>query len=106
MAMLKGTYVYKDKPKKNYYHCSTHANRSDILCTKHYIREETLREAVLETIRFQVKLSIEIDNTIKEIRKIKFSNGEKENIQKQIDIAERELLKQKYWKGQFMKTGS
>lgn len=98
MAMLKGTYVYKEKPKKNYYHCSTHANRSDILCTKHYIKEETLRETVLETIRFQVKLSIEIDNTIKEIRKIKFSNGEKENIQKQIDIAEREILKQKVLK--------
>ena len=98
MSMIRSNYKLKNGIKKNNYYCSTYTIRSKKLCTKHYIKEEILKESVLETIKLQINLCIEIDKVIQEIKQNNSSKAEKEKIQKQIEKQERELLKIKVLK--------
>ena len=98
MSMNKSSYKLKNGIKKNSYYCSTYKTRSKKLCTEHYIKEELLKESVLETIKLQINLCIEIDKVIQEIKQNNSSKAEKEKIQKQIEKQERELLKRKVLK--------
>lgn len=49
--------------KRYVYYCSTYSRKSHSLCTKHLIRSDTLTKAVLEAIKLQIDLVINIDNT-------------------------------------------
>lgn len=98
MSMNKSSYKLKNGIKKNSYYCSTYTTRSKKLCTKHYIKEEILKESVLETIKLQINLCIEINKVIQEIQQTDNSKAEKAKMKKQIDKQERELLKRKVLK--------
>ena len=78
MSMNKSSYKLKNGIKKNSYYCSTYKTRSKKLCTEHYIKEELLKESVLETIKLQINLCIEIDKVIQEIKQNNSSKAEKE----------------------------
>ena len=50
-----------------YYICSTFKKQHDGACTKHTIRSDRLEQAVLETLRQQIALAVEMDELIAEI---------------------------------------
>lgn len=50
-----------------YYICSTFKKQHSGVCTKHTIRQDRLEQAVLETLRHQIALAVEMDELIAEI---------------------------------------
>ena len=57
------------QPYRNYYYyiCSTFKKQHSGACTKHTIRSDRLEQAVLETLRSQIALAVEMDELIAEI---------------------------------------
>lgn len=51
----------------HYYICSTFKKQHSGACTKHTIRSDRLEQAVLETLRSQIALAVEMDELIAEI---------------------------------------
>lgn len=51
----------------HYYICSTFKKQHSGVCTKHTIRSDRLEQAVLETLRHQIALAVEMDTLIAEI---------------------------------------
>lgn len=51
----------------HYYICSTFKKQHSGACTKHTIRSDRLEQAVLETLRHQIALAVEMDEVIAEI---------------------------------------
>ena len=78
-----------------YYICSTYRNKSKDLCTKHSIRNDKLEEAVLEAIKLQISLVIEMEEILKEINKSKTVSLRNNNIENNIKRQELELEKNK-----------
>ena len=56
---------------RNYYYyiCSTFKKQHSGACTKHTIRSDRLEQAVLETLRCQIALAVEMDELIAEINR-------------------------------------
>ena len=54
------------QPYHNYYYyiCSTFKKQHSGACTKHTIRSDRLEQAVLETLRSQIALAVEMDELI------------------------------------------
>ena len=54
------------QPYKDYYYyiCSTFKKQHSGVCTKHTIRSDKLEQAVLETLRHQISLAVEMDEVI------------------------------------------
>ena len=59
------------QPYRNYYYyiCSTFKKQHSGACTKHTIRSDRLEQAVLETLRSQIALAVEMDALIAEINR-------------------------------------
>ena len=53
----------------HYYICSTFKKQHSGACTKHTIRSDRLEQAVLETLRSQIALAVEMDELIAEINR-------------------------------------
>lgn len=95
-AMNKKTLSNKNRNRDYWYYvCSTYRNKSKNLCTKHSIRNDKLEEAVLEAIKLQVSLVIEMEEILKEINKSKTVSLRNDNIENNIKRQESELEKNK-----------
>lgn len=93
-AMNKKTLSNKNRNRDYWYYiCSTYRNKSKELCTKHSIRNDKLENAVLEAIRFQTKLVLEMEEILKEINKSNTVNLRNNNIESSIKRQENELEK-------------
>lgn len=93
-AMNKKTLSNKNRSRDYWYYiCSTYRNKSKELCTKHSIRNDKLENAVLEAIRFQTKLVLEMEEILKEINKSNTVNLRNNNIESSIKRQENELEK-------------
>lgn len=93
-AMNKKTLSNKNRNRDYWYYiCSTYRNKSKELCTKHSIRNDKLENAVLEAIRFQTKLVLEMEEILKEINKSNTVNLRNNNIESGIKRQENELEK-------------
>ena len=59
------------QPHRDYYYyiCSTFKKQHSGACTKHTIRSDRLEQAVLETLRHQIALAVEMDELIAEINR-------------------------------------
>lgn len=59
------------QPHRDYYYyiCSTFKKQHSGACTKHTIRSDRLEQAVLETLRCQIALAVEMDELIAEINR-------------------------------------
>ena len=59
------------QPYRDYYYyiCSTFKKQHSGACTKHTIRSDRLEQAVLETLRSQIALAVEMDELIAEINR-------------------------------------
>lgn len=76
-----------------YYVCNTYRKRSTQVCTKHTIRSDYLEKAVLEAIKVQVNLAIEMEKIIDKINKSEKRNLCNNNLEKQINSKQLELEK-------------
>lgn len=76
-------------------YCSTYSRQSHNLCTKHFIRSDTLNNAVLEAIKVQIDLVIDIEKVIKEIMKLKKVNYDEEVFGKNLTMLNNELSRYK-----------
>ena len=95
-AMNKKTLSNKNRNRDYwYYMCSTYRNKSKELCSKHSIRNDKLEEAVLEAIKLQIRLIIEMEEVLKEINKSKTVNLRNINIENSISRKELELERNK-----------
>lgn len=52
----------------HYYICSTYKKQHSGVCTKHTLRSDRLEQAVLESLRYQIALAVEMDELIAAIR--------------------------------------
>ena len=73
----------------HYYICSTYKKQHSGACTKHTLRSDRLEQAVLESLRYQIALAVEMDELIAAIRE----SGAKKCPTKRL-IAERTQLEQ------------
>lgn len=89
------SYEEKTGKKRYVYYCSTYSRQSHNLCTKHFIRSDTLNNAVLEAIKVQIDLVINLEKVIKEIMKIKKVNYDEEVFGKNLTMLNNELLRYK-----------
>ena len=95
-AMNKKTLSNKSRQRDYWYYiCSTFRNKSKELCTKHSIRNDKLEQAVLEAIKLQIDLVIEMEEILKEINKSNTVNLRNSNIENNIKRQELELEKNK-----------
>ena len=68
----KGGYVRKkDNRVCEFLYCNTHAKQGANLCTPHSIRSDKLEDMLLEAIKVQIDLVIDMEKTIDEIKKSK-----------------------------------
>lgn len=92
-AMNKKSSTNKSGKTYEYYICSTYRKKSNKLCTKHTIKVENLKKAVLETINFHIDLLIDINEVIEEVDKGTFKNIKNESIEKMIKAKQNEISK-------------
>lgn len=92
-AMNKKSSTNKSGKTYEYYICSTYRKKSNKLCTKHTIKVENLKKAVLETINFHIDLLIDINEVIEEVDKSTFKNIKNESIEKIIKAKQNEISK-------------
>ena len=96
-AMIKNpSGYYKGKPRPYYYYvCSTYKQKSIDLCTSHNIRNTVLEEGVLEAIKLQVKLIVDFEKTLTEIKNINNIDYRIETMKDRLKILEQKVEKQK-----------
>lgn len=78
-----------------YYVCNTYRKKSKQICTKHTIRSDYLEKVVLESIKLQINLAIEMEKVIKKINKSEKRNLANSNLEKMINSKQNELEKYK-----------
>ena len=77
----------------HYYTCNTYRKKSTQSCTKHTIRSDYLEKLVLEAIKIQVDLAIEMEKMINKINKSAKRNFCNDNLEKMIKSKQNELEK-------------
>jgi site-specific DNA recombinase len=77
----------------HYYVCNTYRKKSMGSCTKHTIRSDYLEQAVLEALKIQISLAIEMEKMIDKINKSEKRNLCNDNLEKQIYAKQNELEK-------------
>ena len=60
---------YCNNHGRKYYVCSKYAKATKRLCTRHSVRVEYIEKAVLEAIRAQVSIAVEVDALFQELKK-------------------------------------
>ena len=78
-----------------YYVCNTYRKKSVQVCTKHTIRSDYLEKAVLESIKMQIDVAIEVEGMIKKINQSEKRNLNNSNIERMIKAKQAELEKYK-----------
>lgn len=76
-----------------YYVCNTYRKKSTQVCTKHTIRSDYLEKVVLESIKVQIDLAIEMEKIIKKINKSEKRNLANSNLERMINSKQNELEK-------------
>ena len=66
----------------HYYICSTYKKQHSGACTKHTIRSDKLEQAVLETLRHQIALAVEMDEVIAAINQ---NGAKKQSVKRLLD---------------------
>lgn len=98
-AMNKKTLSNKNRNRDYWYYiCSTYRNKSKDLCSKHSIRNDKLEVAVLEAIKLQISMIIEMKEILNEINKSKSVSLRNSNIETGIKREESNLKKYKQLK--------
>lgn len=93
-----------------YYICGTYRKKSNKLCTKHTLKVEELKNAVLEAIKLHIKLFIDTEKLLEQINKSnpkKLANENMENIKqaKEKEISKLSNLKRclyEDWKNDYI----
>lgn len=78
-----------------YYVCNTYRKKKEGACTKHTIRSDYLEKIVLESIKMQIDLVIEMEKMVQKINKSPTRNIYNANIEKMIQSKTNELEKTK-----------
>jgi len=78
-----------------YYVCNTYRKKKEGACTKHTIRSDYLEKIVLESIKLQIDLALEMEKMIQKINKSPTRNLYNANIEKMIQSKTNELEKTK-----------
>jgi len=78
-----------------YYVCNTYRKKKEGACTKHTIRSDYLEKIVLESIKLQIDLALEMEKMIQKINKSPTRNLYNANIKKMIQSKTNELEKTK-----------
>lgn len=78
-----------------YYVCNTYRKKKERACTKHTIRSDYLEKIVLESIKLQIDLALEMEKMIQKINKSPTRNLYNANIEKMIQSKTNELEKTK-----------
>ncbi len=78
-----------------YYVCNTYRKKKEGACTKHTIRSDYLEKIVLESIKLQIDLALEMEKMIQKINKSPTRNLYNANIEKLIQSKNNELEKTK-----------
>ena len=78
---------------KAYYVCRTHRDKSATACTKHSIREDILKEAVLIAIQQQIDLIATMSQIIEEINNLPDVNKKSDRLEKALRAKQMELSK-------------
>lgn len=87
---------YKGKPRPYYYYvCSTYKQRSIDLCTSHNIRNTILEESVLQAIKMQIKLIVDFEQTLIDIKSINNIDYRIETMKDRLKNLEQKSEKQK-----------
>lgn len=83
------------KSAKNivYYSCSTYSRKSKSFCTKHTIREDVIKKAVLIAIQKQISIVYDLNKVIDEINNTKFFRKQYKNIHDLLILKQKELDK-------------
>lgn len=76
-----------------YYVCNTYRKKKEGACTKHTIRSDYLEKIVLESIKLQIDLALEMEKMIQKINKSPTRNIYNANIEKLIQSKNNELEK-------------
>lgn len=92
-AMNKKSSTNKSGSKYEYYICSTYRKKSNNLCTKHSIKVENLKKAVLKAINLHIDLLINTKEIVKQINNNRFENTRNENIENMIIAKQNEISK-------------
>ncbi len=74
-------------PSRIYYDCAGYFNSNHDLCSSHYIRQETIMNAVKSLLNSQFKASINVEKLIKDIKNMPKFNLFQSNIDDQIQSA-------------------
>lgn len=83
-AMNKKSSTNKSGNKYEYYICSTYRKKSNKLCTKHTIKVESLRQAVLQAINLHINLFMNIEEIVKQMSENTYQNEKNKNIKNMI----------------------
>lgn len=78
-----------------YYVCNTYRKKSAGSCTKHTIRSDYLEKLVLESIKMQIDVAIEMEKMIDKINKSEKRNLANSNLEQMIYAKQKELEKYK-----------
>lgn len=83
------------KSSKNfvYYSCSTYSRKLKSACTKHTIREDILKKAVLLAIQHQISLVANLSEIIEEINNAPIIHTESKKINNLLSVKQKELEK-------------
>ncbi len=86
-----------DNKLKTYYYyvCNTYRKKKDGACTKHTIRSDYLEKIVLESLKMQIDLVIEMEKMVQKINKSPTRNIYNANIENMIQSKTNELEKNK-----------
>ena len=77
----------------NYYFCSTYKNRGKNLCTKHTIQADKVEHAVLEFIKLNIKLAIEVEPILELINQSPIRKNTSKKLQTIADTQQQDLEK-------------
>ena len=92
-AMNKKSSTNKSGSKYEYYICSTYRKKSNNLCTKHSIKVENLKKAVLKAINLHIDLLIDTEEIVKQINESTYQNIKNENIENMIGAKQNDISK-------------
>ena len=80
------------------YVCSTYKQRSIDLCTSHNIRNTILEESILQAIKMQIKLIVDFEQTLLDIKNINNIDFRIETMKDRLQNLEKKIEKQKSMK--------
>ena len=92
-GMNKKSSTNKSGNKYEYYICSTYRKKSNNLCTKHSIKVENLKKAVLKAINLHINLLIDVGKIVKQINDSSFQKTKNKNIEDMIIAKQSEISK-------------